>query len=113
MNADTPLFARARLQMPNAAGYVRWLIEHLQQEGVQVVPGDSTDSLRLQMDNVGTLELQALADDALDCQIWPVDAPMLALVKMSLIDRGWSAPSTPPAFFERPPCRRRRQRPFP
>ena len=86
MNADTPLFARARLQMPNAAGYVRWLIEHLQQEGVQVVPGDSTDSLRLQMDNVGTLELQALADDALDCQIWPVDAPMLALVKMSLIE---------------------------
>lgn len=86
MNADTPLFARARLQMPNAAGYVRWLIEHLQQEGVQVVPGDSTDSLRLQMDSVGTLELQALADDALDCQIWPVDAPMLALVKMSLIE---------------------------
>lgn len=86
MNADTPLFARARLQMPDAEGYLRWLIEHLQQEGVQVEPGHSADSQRLQMYSVGTLELQALADDALDCQIWPVDAPMLALVKMSLIE---------------------------
>lgn len=86
MSIEPSLFAQARLQMPDATGYMRWLVEHLQQEGVQTEPGSRAGSQRLQMDSVGTLELLASTDETLDCQIWPVDAPMLALVKMSLIE---------------------------
>ena len=86
MTAETLASARATLHMPLAPAYLQWLMEHLQQEGVQVTAGSGPASYRLMMDSVGTLELNTCADEMLECEVWPVDAPMLALIKMSLLE---------------------------
>ena len=57
MTAETLASARATLHMPLAPAYLQWLMEHLQQEGVQVTAGNAPGSYRLMMDSVGTLEL--------------------------------------------------------
>lgn len=86
MDIETLTPAQAQLQMPHAAAFAHWLLEHLQQEGVQLMPAATADRQRLVMDSVGALEIAALSEQELECEVWPVDAPMLALIKMSLLE---------------------------
>lgn len=80
------LHAQATLHMPQAAAYGSWLQAHLQQEGIQATCGEQPGSTRLTMPDVATLQLYAYQPDILSCDVWPVDAPMLALIKMSLLE---------------------------